>query len=52
MLLDAGHRVVAVDNLFRGHRQAVDPQAAFHQVDLAETRQLADLLARHARSTA
>ena len=23
-LLEAGHRVVAVDNLFRGHRQAVD----------------------------
>ena len=36
-LFEAGHRVVAVDNLFRGHRQAVHPKAAFHQVDLAET---------------
>ena len=27
-LLDAGHRVVAVDNLYRGHRQAVDRRAA------------------------
>ena len=37
-LLDAGHRVVAVDNLFRGHGQAVDRRAVFHENDLAETR--------------
>ena len=47
-LLDAGHRVVAVDNLFRGHRQAVDPRAVFQKIDLAETDALADLLAEHA----
>ena len=47
MLFEGGHRVVAVDNLFRGHRQAVHPKVAFHQVDLAETRQLAELLARY-----
>ena len=47
MLFEAGHRVVAVDNLFRGHRQAVHPKVAFHQVDLAETRQLAELLTRY-----
>ena len=28
-LLAAGHRVTVVDNLFRGHRQAVDRRAAF-----------------------
>lgn len=47
MLLEAGHRVVAVDNLCRGHRQAVHPEAAFHQADLADTMQMAALLARY-----
>jgi UDP-glucose 4-epimerase len=46
-LLDAGHRVAAVDNLFRGHRQAVDRRATFHQIDLAETDVLAKALAEH-----
>ncbi len=43
-LSEAGHRVVAVDNLFRGHRAAVGPEVPFHQVDLAETSRLAELL--------
>ena len=43
-LTEAGHRVVAVDNLFRGHRAAVGPEVPFHQVDLAETSRLAGLL--------
>jgi UDP-glucose 4-epimerase len=47
MLIEAGHRVVAIDNLYRGHRQAVHPKAAFHQVDLAETFELAALLVRY-----
>ena len=46
-LLDAGHRVAAVDNLFRGHRQAVDRRAAFHEIDLADTHALAIALAEH-----
>jgi len=46
-LLEAGHRVVVVDNLFRGHRAAVDPQATFYQVDLADTQRLTDVLAEH-----
>ena len=46
-LVEAGHRVVTIDNLFRGHRQAVHPQAAFHKVDLADTRTLADVLRQH-----
>jgi len=33
-LVEAGHRVVALDNLHRGHRGAVDPRAVFHQLDL------------------
>jgi UDP-glucose 4-epimerase len=45
-LIEAGHDVVAVDNLFRGHRRAVDPRAGFHQIDLADTKALADLLSR------
>jgi len=47
-LIEAGHQVVAVDNLFRGHRRAVHPQAAFHQLDLADTHALADVLTQHA----
>ncbi len=30
-LLDAGERVVVLDDLSRGHREAVDPRAAFQQ---------------------
>jgi UDP-glucose 4-epimerase len=47
-LIEAGHKVVAVDNLFRGHGQAVDRRAAFHEINLAETQALADALAGHA----
>jgi UDP-glucose 4-epimerase len=47
-LVEAGHRVVAVDNLFRGHAQAVDRRAAFHKIDLCDTQALAEVLARHA----
>jgi UDP-glucose 4-epimerase len=46
-LLDAGHRVAAVDYLFRGHREAVDRRAAFCQLDLADTDALAKALAEH-----
>lgn len=44
MLCDAGHQVTAVDNLARGHRRAVDPRAEFHELPLAATDALADLL--------
>ncbi len=47
MLIEAGHRVVAVDNLYRGHRQAVHPQAAFHQADIADVFEMAALLVRY-----
>ena len=46
-LIDAGHRVVVVDNLFRGHAAAVDPRAEFSRVDLADTDALTDLLRQH-----
>ena len=46
-LIEAGHRVVVVDNLYRGHRQAVHPDATFCKLDLAETTALADVLRQH-----
>jgi UDP-glucose 4-epimerase len=46
-LIEAGHRVLAIDNLFRGHAQAVHPKAEFMKIDLAETQALADALAKH-----
>ena len=46
-LIDAGHAVVAVDNLFRGHAEAVDRRASFSRVALADTAALTDLLRRH-----
>ena len=46
-LIEAGHRAVVVDNLFRGHAKAVHPRAAFHQLDLADTPELVKVLARH-----
>jgi UDP-glucose 4-epimerase len=47
LLIEQGHKVVVVDNLFRGHRQAVHPQAVFCQVDLTDTSRLAELLCQH-----
>ena len=46
-LIEAGHRVVAIDNLFRGHRKAVHPGATFQQLDLSDTVGLEKLLASH-----
>jgi len=43
-LIEAGHRVVAVDNLYRGHRRAVHPDATFAQIDLADNQALAGVL--------
>ena len=46
-LVEAGHDVVVVDNLFRGHKKAVDPAATFYKIDLANTSTLTDVLKRH-----
>ena len=36
ILLDAGHSVVVLDNLVKGHRGAVDPRARFVEGDIAD----------------
>jgi len=46
-LIAAGHRVVALDNLYRGHRQAVDPRAVFVPMDLADQAGLTEVLRQH-----
>ena len=47
-LIEAGHKVLVVDNLFRGHREAVDGRADFVQADLADTDVLAKAMKEHA----
>ena len=47
-LIEAGHDVVVVDNLCRGHRRAVDAQADFCEIDLADTRVLTEVLRENA----
>ncbi len=44
LLIEAGHRVAVVDNLFRGHRQAVHPQAVLYPIDLAQGGSLESVL--------
>lgn len=43
-LIEAGHQVVTIDNLYRGHRQAVHSKAAFREIGLADTQALTDTL--------
>ncbi|MBN2476231.1 MAG: UDP-glucose 4-epimerase GalE [Pirellulales bacterium] len=43
-LIEAGHRVVAVDNLYRGHVEAVHPEAVFCEIALADTPSLTRVL--------
>ncbi|MDR3109017.1 MAG: UDP-glucose 4-epimerase GalE [Planctomycetaceae bacterium] len=43
-LISLGHRVVVIDNLFRGHREAVPSEVPFHQLDLAETGEIIGVL--------
>ncbi len=47
ILLQAGHRVAVVDNLFRGHYKAVPPAAAFFEIGLSDTAGLAHILRDH-----
>jgi len=35
-LLNMGHEVVGIDNLFGGYRDFVDPRVKFHEIDLAD----------------
>lgn len=46
-LIEAGHQVVAIDSLYRGHKAAVHPDATFEQADLMDTAALERLLAHH-----
>ena len=46
-LVEAGHHVTVVDNLYRGHRQAVPPNVAFEPLDLRETQALIRVLQQH-----
>ena len=43
-LVAAGHDVTVFDNLCAGHSEAVDPQAAFVEGDLADAARLCELL--------
>ncbi|MEJ7838841.1 MAG: UDP-glucose 4-epimerase GalE [Thermomicrobiales bacterium] len=44
-LIEAGHDVVALDSLQRGHRQAIHPDAEFVEVDLRDAGAVVDALA-------
>ncbi|HUP70554.1 MAG TPA: UDP-glucose 4-epimerase GalE [Acidimicrobiales bacterium] len=44
-LIDAGHEVTVADNLSKGHKWAIPPQAAFAEVDVADAPALVELLA-------
>jgi UDP-glucose 4-epimerase len=46
-LLEEGHRIIALDNLQKGHRQAVSPEACFVQADLADSAKLDETLSRY-----
>ncbi|MDD3588611.1 MAG: UDP-glucose 4-epimerase GalE [Thermoguttaceae bacterium] len=43
-LLASDHHVAVIDNLSKGHRKAVSPEASFYQVDLHETNRLEEIL--------
>jgi UDP-glucose 4-epimerase len=45
-LIEAGHEVLVVDNLFRGHRAAVHPKAGFEKLDLLDTAGLTSAMTR------
>jgi UDP-glucose 4-epimerase len=47
-LVRAGRDVVVVDNLDRGHREAVDTQAVFYRADVADVDALERILREHA----
>src|SRR3546814_13960093 len=45
-LLDAGHRVVVIDNLVTGFAWAIDPRAAFVEMAVEDAR-VRDVIAEH-----
>lgn len=47
VLIDNGYDVVVVDDLSKGHRQAVHPSAEFVKLDLADSSRLGDVFRQH-----
>lgn len=47
-LVETAHTAVVIDNLDRGHRQALHPRAAFYELPLADTAAIARVLKEHA----
>jgi UDP-glucose 4-epimerase len=46
-LLAEGHRVIALDSLGQGHREALEPEVEFIQADLCDAPALDDIFFRH-----
>ncbi len=46
-LVGRGHRVIAVDNLVRGNRAAVVPEAVFYQADIGDQSALGNIFQSH-----
>lgn len=46
-LVDAGHRIVVLDNFYSGHRWAVDPAATLVEGDIADQALLDEVLTAH-----
>ncbi len=46
-LIEGGHSVIVVDNLHRGHREAIRPEAVFEQLDLRQTEAVTAVLRRY-----
>ena len=44
LLVEAGHKTVVIDNLDRGHREALDARAAFYELPLCDTAQIVRIL--------
>jgi UDP-glucose 4-epimerase len=44
MLLEHGHQPIVIDNLSRGHREAVPPNVHFEDIDLLDTKDLAYII--------
>jgi len=47
ILIERGYDVVVVDNLSRGHREAVHSNATFYNVDIADVEWMTDILRSH-----
>lgn len=46
-LLKAGHKVVVLDNLYQGHRQAVIPEAVFVQANIGDSQALDGIFTKY-----